>query len=283
MKQYKDIKEDDIRVIGNAETVSFYQKWKVTIICCCLLIAAGIVGFLFFMPAKEAVSYFEEPEKTVTYKTPDTVSVQNSKGYIEVKEETVNDVPMFIYIPHEAQATLQLGLPVQTDSTVLFVAQAADIRKDNEDIVSEFVCAGEQLARGTAKPGFCAIIRDEITIGMAKQTPLLQQAIDQKGYFFRQYALVHNGELIENKPKNKSIRRALGKQRGKIVMIESRSPESFHDFSQALIDIGVSDAIYLVGSTAYGWYRDKEGKQTEFGIFNNALPATASYIVWKSK
>jgi uncharacterized protein YigE (DUF2233 family) len=37
----------------------------------------------------------------------------------------------------------------------------------------------------------------------------------------------------------------------------SISPESFHDFAQALVDLQVDNAVYLVGSDSYGFFRDK--------------------------
>ena len=49
-----------------------------------------------------------------------------------------------------------------------------------------------------------AIINDKITIGIADNSPLFEQATETGGYFFRQYPLVDNGKLVENEPKNKS-------------------------------------------------------------------------------
>ena len=34
-------------------------------------------------------------------------------------------------------------------------------------------------------------------------------------------------------------------------MVETTTRESFHDFAQALVDLGADNAIYLVGSSAY--------------------------------
>ena len=116
---------------------------------------------------------------------------------------------------------------------------------------------------------------------MGESTPLLQEVINSGGHFFRQYSLVSNGELVDNKPKNKSIRRALAVRNEQILMVESQNRESFHDFSQALIDIGVSDAIYLVGGDAYGWYYNKEHIRNEFGEEQPDLPENISYIIWK--
>ena len=67
-------------------------------------------------------------------------------------------------------------------------------------------------------------------------------------------------------------------------MVETLTSESFHDFSQALVDLYVDNAIYLVGSSAYGWAVDEEGKCHEFGknIFRgrHRKKAAISYIVW---
>ena len=159
-------------------------------------------------------------------------------AYIDVSEETVNDVPLLIYTPQNASMSLMLGMPDKSDSTIIFAAMAADIRKDNMQIVGDFVLTGDRLSRGIAKKGFAAIEENKVTIGMGESTPLLQQMIDNKGSFFRQYPLVHNGELIENKPKNKSIRRALAVRNERMLMVESKNRESLYDFSNALIDIG---------------------------------------------
>lgn len=69
-------------------------------------------------------------------------------------------------------------------------------------------------------------------------------------------------------------------------MVESLSKESFHDFAQALVDLGVDQGVYLVGSTAYGWAIDEHGKRHEFGEDNyytgrRRMPKYTSYVVWK--
>jgi hypothetical protein len=149
------------------------------------------------------------------------------------------------------------------------------------NIIGDFVLAGKLLARGTSKKGFCAIINHEITIGTATETPLLQEAINKGGYFFRQYPLVKNGMPIDNKPKGKSIRKALAIREGQVLMIVSRDRESFHDFAQALADSGISEAIYLVGSNSYGWYIDEQGKQITFGVMPDAHWENVNYLVFR--
>ena len=67
------------------------------------------------------------------------------------------------------------------------------------------------------------------------------------------------------------------------MLIESLSKESFHDFAQALEDLEVTNAIYLVGSTSYGWSIDTEGNRSTFGKNNHRLPDNINYILWHKK
>jgi len=273
----------DIRNKKNKITTK--SKWLIILSICLIIII--IIGLFIFVPVKEQTpEYYFEPETSAQQSitiVEDSVVNPGQQGYIEVLHDTINDVPLDIFIPHSASMSLTLGMPDKSDSNIVFAAMAADIRKDNQKIVGDFVLSGDQISRGVAKKGFCAIIDNTISIGMAENTPFLQQAAENGGFFFRQYPLVHNGELVENKPKNKSIRRALAVRNERIIMVESKNAESFHDFSQALIDIGVSDAIYLVGGNAYGWYRNREYVRQEFGEELSGLPENISYIIWQVK
>jgi hypothetical protein len=176
----------------------------------------------------------------------------------------------------------------KNDTTIVYAAQAADERADNGGIVGAFVLKGEPLAWGISKKGYCASINGVVTIGVAENSPLFEQATVHGGYFFRQYPLVSDGQIVENEPKGKSIRRSICDRDGEIFMVETGSKESFHDFSQALVDLGVDQAVYLVGSSAYGWAVDGEGVVHEFGEDNyykgrRRMPKNTSYIVWRRK
>jgi len=285
----KNEQDNDIYILGSdvqkeREKITAKRMWIALFICLVIMILAVI--FVIFSSKEQTPEYYFEPEEMLQQ----SISIitandenQNQKGYIKMQEETINDVPLLLYIPHKATMSLSLGVPDKSDSTIIFTTMAADIRRDNKKIVGDFVLSGKQLSRGTAKKGFCAVIDKTISIGMGEDTPLLQQAVENNGFFFRQYPLVHNGQLIENKPKNKSIRRALAVRNEQVIMVESKNIESFHDFSQALIDIGVSDAIYLVGGDAYGWYRNEELVLQEFGKEKTDFPENTSFIVWQIK
>lgn len=279
-------KDNEVYILGSEQNGNGGKKnrkvWGIAL-ALLVVILTGII--LFFVNREETPEYYFEPEdksaQSVSITTPDTMESMEDKAYIDLSEESINDVPLRIYTPRNAAMSLMMGMPDPTDSTIVFAAMAADIRKDNQQIVGDFVLSGERRARGVAKKGFAAIEENKVTIGVGESTPLLQQMIEHKGSFFRQYPLVHRGELMENKPKNKSIRRALAVRGEQIIMVETQNRESFHDFSQALIDIGVSDAIYLVGGDAFGWFRDKEAVLQEFGKQLPHIPENISYIIWR--
>ncbi|MBR5822614.1 MAG: hypothetical protein IKY67_00545 [Paludibacteraceae bacterium] len=299
MKELKDIRDDQIRIVGEGvrrEPLS-RSVW-IIIISIIVLISAGVIA-LFVSNHEEAVivelkapepALFEpeiapEPIKHEWIgRKVDSLQV----GFTEIRDTLINDIPIQIFIPHNAEMTLHIGRMDKEDKSVIYAAQAADVRADNGGIVGAFVLKGEPKAWGLSKKGFCASINGQITIGVAENSPLFEKATEEGGYFFRQYPLVSNGKLVENEPKGKSIRRAICDRQGEIFMIETGTTESFHDFAQALVDLGVDQAIYLVGSTAYGWAVDEIGKTHEFGEDNyytgrRKMPKNTSYIVWKRK
>jgi hypothetical protein len=282
----RDISDDEIQILGQDwkedDTISSRKKRKIRLV---------LIPAIFFIIILLGVFIWKNNEIQPQEKVSETVSADmeiqpqetNVHGYIEVQKETVNDVPLQIYIPHNAVPELTQTLPEETNSAVVFVTQAVDVGRNNYGIVGDFVLAGEQLARGVPKEGFCAIINQSMTIDVNTETPLLQEAIREKGYFFRQYPLVKNSVAIENKPKGKSIRRALAIRDGQVMMVESCERESFHDFAQALVDAGVSEAIYLMGSNdIFGWYRDENGEVTVLGRRSERLEGE-NWLVWRKK
>nr|MDE6854183.1 phosphodiester glycosidase family protein [Muribaculaceae bacterium] len=134
---------------------------------------------------------------------------------------------------------------------------------------------------GEAKAGFCSIVNGEITVGVSDATPMLEQALSSDGYFFRQYPLVVGGQLVENRPKGRALRKALAELDGHISVIASTRRLTLHDFSQALIDLGVRNAIYLVGSSSTGLYTDADGRRTIIGQADRKTADNVNFIVWR--
>jgi len=121
----------------------------------------------------------------------------------------------------------------------------------------------------------------KLTIGVADATPFLEQALETDGYFSRQYPLVVANQIVENKPKGESLRKALAELNGQTVVVMSKEKMTFHDFSQSLVDLEVTNAIYLVGGKGYGFAMGRAGEKVEFGLKLRKMPPNTNYIVWR--
>ena len=269
-----DIHDDELRVIGqkrtphSSEDIRHKKLWWW--IAAALLICGIIAAVFLFSGKKEYMSESEavvfepmiEPDdnpvaEEVLAQLGDYSDTTLTKAYTEHLRDTINDIPLDIYIPHNAVPELALGVPDIRDKSIILTTQAADIRADNGKIVGAFVLKGKPLSWGLSKKGYCGIIDGKLTVGVADNSPIFEEATEKGGYFFRQYPLVDNGVLVENEPKGKSIRKALCDRNGEIMVVMSQTPESFHDFAQALVDLKVDNAIYLVGSSSFGYFRDR--------------------------
>lgn len=218
-------------------------------------------------------------EDEATVAPPD--AIQAEKGFVTLYDTIVNKIPLSIFTPKNAVPRLHVGSEVLKDSSAVFVVQAADIRRDNGQIVGAYVADGNLLSKGQSKAGFCAIINGKLIIGVADSTPYLEQAIETGGYFFRQYPLVVGGQVVENKLKPSSLRKALAELNGETVVVMSDRKQTLNEFSKTLVDLGVTNAIYLVGSSAYGYAIDEEGRRIEFGLETDNPLENTNYIVWK--
>lgn len=309
MGKQKDIRDDEILIIGSQSQSR--RRGGVAWIIATLIIVVGVIGgVVVLMSEPSAPASKEKPAKQTKSVEQDEIGVFEQEavaksqaqmkahigqsvdslaaGFCEIKDTIINEVPLRIFIPHNAEMSLHVGKVDKSDEKIVYVAQAADIRADNGKILGAFVMAGKELAWGLTKKGYCASIEGRVTIGTADNSPLFDEAVAKKGHFFRQYSLVNNGVAVENKPENISVRRAICDRYGEIFMVESLDKMSFLDFSHALVGLGVEQAIYLVGSDAYGWAVDQKGKKLEFGVPNyytgrRKMPKNTSYIIWRKK
>lgn len=293
MDNYQDIKDDEIRVIEKTASPKLRTeapKKKKTGLWYILAAFIAIIVLITVL----VIRNYDREEKiddfTVFYSKNMWLGseVDSTKmAYVQMKDTVINDVELKVFIPHNVQMSLALGLPNINDSSVVFATRAADIRADNGGIVADCVIKGELLSRGVSKKGFCSSVGGEIEIGMDDNSALVKGMLGKEdGYFFRQYPLVYNGVLINNEPKGKSIRRAICERKGEVFMVSSITRESFHDFAQALVDLDIDNAIYLVGSDVYGWARDESSMIYTFGTpypANVKLPKNLTYILWRTK
>ena len=284
----ENISDSEIRIVGSSQKPTPKPfPWGWVVVGVVLVACLGVI--LWWQYSKmnaeqESIGVFEQEQPVVqTYPLTEWfASVDSITAVGTVTTDiTINDIPLRVYLPLNSVPHLEVGYGVtkKCQNSILYF-QAADVRADNGKIVGAFVLQGKPLSWGLSKRGFCAVVDGNVTIGVADNSPLFEKATEEEGDFFRQYPLVDNGRLVENELKNKSIRRALCEINAHIVVVETQSVESMHDFSQALVDLGVQNAIYLVGSSAMGWSMDIHGNGTKMGLWDPRKIKNISFIVW---
>lgn len=296
MNNYTDISDNEIRIIGadnpiksipekgsdsnpNRKKPKFW-RWIFVAIGAFIILTTLLVLSLLNVSHKRVV--IEDVVDTVVYKN-DVVEtatpLPKAEPDIQITTDSINDIAFTLFTPEGCHPRLHVGEVDTLDTNIMLCAQAADIRSDNGEIVSAFILNGEPLTRGVAKRGFCAIIGDSITLGMAEETPLYERAVSTKGDFFRQYPLVHDSAMQESNLKGKALRKALCMINGKISIVMTNDKESMHDFAQALQDYGVSEAISLTGADANMFWRNGKGELTVYS-HHKSLP-NHNYIIFE--
>lgn len=248
-----------------------------------------VLGVLIWWPVRSATStdddepgLFEQTSKPST-KLLDMITPFDSvtiKG-CAVLTLTQNDIPLRVFYPRNARAAVGVGVQHLADTANILTFQAADIRADNQKIVGAFVEHGKPLSWGLSKKGYCGMIGDSITVGVADNSPLFEQACATGGSFFRQYPLVDNGTICPTELKTQTVRRGLCDVAGRIVVVESLDKVSFHDFAEVLVDLGISNAIYLVGGEARGRARDLQGNLIEIGAMPEKPYKYINFVYWQ--
>lgn len=287
-----NIQDDEFRVLGTGSPVPMgnpdedRRRRRLGGLIALALVALLGMAMIIFWPKQapqedEVEGVFESRSEAEALPLLDTLATETT---CVLKIDTlVSGHLLKLFIPHRTTARLVVGDLNEKDRQAVMNFQAADIRADNHEILGEFVLAGEQLATGVSKRGFCAIIDGIVTVGVGESTPLRDQAIAKGGYFFRQYALVDGGKPVMNKPRNSTVRKALCDMHGQVFVAVSMDRLTLDEFAQVLADFGISSAIYLVGSDfAYGWSVDPDGNREEFG-FEDLRPdyRKQSYILWE--
>ena len=293
MNNFKhDMNDDEIRIISRhpdspqkKDPSSRRVKWIALFLSLSIVIAIILLLlYLKFSNRTSAPDHLDirmermgSPSDSTSPISSDSIS--SERAYVEMTDTVVGNQPLTIFIPRLGKPRLQVGVEALQNEDAAFVLQAADVRKDNGGIVGAYVLEGNLLSRGQSKSGFCAIINDELTIGVSDATPYLEKAIEQDGYFFRQYPLVVGGQMVENKLKLSSLRRALADLNGETVVVMSRKRMTLNEFAETLIELGATNAIYLVGSTSYGFARDCNGDRIIFGNQKEHPFQNSNYIM----
>lgn len=296
MIEDNNIGEDDILVFcpkNHREKNKKFPWWMLIAITLGIIVVAAIVlyvgrhhndsqeqTFPYNCQTEDKPSLDGElPNSDIWYNNIDT----SISSCIVVTDTILDNIQLQILTPYNATPELHLGKIDITDTDILFAALAADLGSNKGKIIGAFVYNGEPRSWGLSKKGYCAIFNGEITFGVAENSPLFEQATEEGGSFFRQYPAVDNGVMVENNPPNASFRRALCSLNGKVCIIVCTNRVLMNDFSAALVKLGVRNAIFLVGSTEDGWYRNGDGTLVRLGKEYKKNNPNINYLVFRAQ
>lgn len=277
--------KDDIYFYGDDH--HFNPKWLL------LIPAIAIVGFLAYLVYDKFFTEDENEQVTEAPQQPREIEeplpqkaeleLASADSILNVIDTVINDISVRLYIPPTgSKPQLVMGYEVIKDTANTMLCFAAADAGVSDKIVGAFVVDGEVVSTGLSKKGFCAIIDDTVTIGISENSPLFERAINDKGSFFRQRALVDSGRIVINEKRGIFMCRALCRKENRLFVVHSMDRCSLYDFSQLLQDLGVEYAISLQSAeNAKGWYLNTDGHCELVGDWSSRkYPKSANYIIW---
>ncbi len=188
-----------------------------------------------------------------------STNAQQTTPAVILTTDTINDVSFRLYAIRGLYAELTFDRPRTTDKSVYLSVLSADQRADNGEVMCACIMDGEQVSRGNSRSGYFAAVGENMVIGVATNDSIMDYARTNKGYFFRQFAIVSDGQIGDVRLKGKAPRSAIGKKDGQLIYVESQHRESLYDFAEALCDYGFTDALYLPNGGYVTSHRDSTG------------------------
>lgn len=287
------IEDDNIRVVmplpSPADRAAERQKalyrsrrrmvWYIVVFA----IILGVIGWVVYSQTRIVDDLDNVPTGESTTHRYSPIGPINGKGYVTVKDTMVQGMELRIWHIIGGRASLCVGEPDRQDSDIIFCCQAAGTRGDTGGILGTFVDHGQLLSTGSTKAGYCSIIDGTIEIGIKRESSRLEEALNKQGYFFRQYPLIISSEIIDNKQPGESRRRALCLVGNEKYVAISLDAVKLNDFSAALYELKVTEALYLVGGDTYGWGRRRNGAVTSFGDPAEPVAPNDNFILWTNR
>ena len=202
-------------------------------------------------------------------------------------------VKLIIYTPDYSSIDLVCGtMPSQSNKNVIFCAEAAftgELLKEfkHSNILGDHVSGGMRY-KGTGckrNTGAFVYYGGKWKFLYKDYSKDLDVAAQNGGMGFGQEMMIHEGKRVQTirKDANRNEFRALCELNGMLCVIDSKGVSAFGDFIQALLDEGVTEAIYLDMGPGwnYSWYRDYDGVSHE--IHKHRIVYTTNWITFYSK
>lgn len=277
--------DDEVTLIGGSEwnpdqdrLVRKDGKWKIAAIslAAVLITVLGIFAVRHVVHHKEFIQSRSTEEILNSLKTP----MRGIPG-IKAGTEEAMGVLLRTYELSGLKAHFADTVPDYGDSSIYMITRSSDYKlvNDRKEIIGDFINDGEILAKSNWRAGFMIIENGNAQIGINRSPKIFKHALNAKGSMFRQFALVSGGVKCSKQfeLKGKVTRCAYAIRNQSLYFIETVHPETMHGFSDALVELGFIDAIYITGGSQPNlFYRAADG--TSHGEYIDDKPH--DMIIW---
>lgn len=177
--------------------------------------------------------------------------------------DSILGVAMDFFTLDGLRASLETQMPDTTDNSLVLFMRSADYHPDGS-VIGTMVLDGERIKskNGTERLGYVALSKDGKPVtGVSESDRVADYVSGSGGSFFRQYVLLSDGTLPSDFHLHGKVERAaIGRMAdGTLYYIVTRHKETMYDFSDAMREYGVVDAIYITGGNSYLFHRDSNG------------------------
>jgi len=195
----------------------------------------------------------------------ESMEILKSSSYVSTYENS----ELLILYPKFSSIDLICGtMPSKADTTILLVAEAAYI-KNTESVFNHMSIAGDHVAHGQRFKGYSCLHNSGAFIYYKGKwkfcynsfTNELDLAAKNGGMAFAQELLLFNRNSKSVARDESAINkyRALCNHNGHLCIVQSKINQNLRDFRTSLINLGISDAIYLVpGVSNIAWLNDNQ-------------------------
>lgn len=182
--------------------------------------------------------------------------------------ERTDTMGLIIQIPSYHNIDLRCGnMPQVSEKDVILFAEASYTAAPLENEFKHSKIASDHVSLGTRYKGYKCRENTGLFMYYANKwrfcyndyNPELDSAAKHDGTAFAQEMMIHKGDIKPTAKKDGNVNtfRALCELNERLCIIESSGSIRFGDFKTKLMELGVSEAIYLdMGSGwNYAWYR----------------------------
>lgn len=286
------MKDTDIEVLGEDPRKLRRKKRNIQLALGIFAIVLIVIVLFLILRQSKRTSEITSTDETYTptegdvgKTVSDSLSVDTIPFTLEEMEINGNKYRCFQLVNAELELALYNDIDT-TDTAIVFVTQAANIRGDNNKIIGDFIYKGDSMAKGCPNAstlGFCAIFGGKTIIGKANPTTFLDSAKNDSGFFFRQYALVNDNGFESFESEAKSYRRALCIKDGNVMVVESIDKITLSAFAEALFDYDISNAVNLMGGKNLDEWYVKDGKREVLFINTRQPNPNRNYLIFRAK